>query len=353
MSVKKFKFVSPGIFLNEIDNSQLPKAPEEMGPVVIGRADRGPGMVPTKVDSYAEFVETFGSPVPGGKGGDVWREGNKLGPTYGAYAAQAWLRNSGPLTFVRLLGNEHPDRTDTGTRAGWNVDGTFSTASSAHGCAYGLFVADHTAATQATADITVASTYVSGTDHNSANGLIGGDITVAADGTTTTLIYRESSGYNYAICISDNTTGPAGRYSDGNIDLSCSAGVETVAFAGSVADTWATDEIVDAINSQSSNFIAFSGSADGWALVEGNSVGGQLGTHFAGDSTDGAAATVVILRKGSTVPGGVDPAVPSISASATSPGDLAVNSAVRATLVSTETQLAAGAVDFTIAADTT
>jgi len=29
MSVSKFRFVSPGVFVNEIDNSQLPRLPEE------------------------------------------------------------------------------------------------------------------------------------------------------------------------------------------------------------------------------------------------------------------------------------------------------------------------------------
>ena len=35
MSVKKFKFVSPGIFLNEIDNSQLAREPEAVGPPLL------------------------------------------------------------------------------------------------------------------------------------------------------------------------------------------------------------------------------------------------------------------------------------------------------------------------------
>ena len=39
MSIKSFKFVSPGIFINEVDNSQLPRLPEEVGPVIIGRAE--------------------------------------------------------------------------------------------------------------------------------------------------------------------------------------------------------------------------------------------------------------------------------------------------------------------------
>jgi len=77
MSVKNFKFVSPGVFINEIDNSFRPKKAEVIGPVIIGRSARGPGMLPTKVESYSEFVTIFGDTVPGGGGnGDVNRDGN-------------------------------------------------------------------------------------------------------------------------------------------------------------------------------------------------------------------------------------------------------------------------------------
>ena len=144
MSIKKFKFVSPGIFTNEIDNSHLPATPEPVGPVVIGRSERGPAFRPIKVDSYEEFVRVFGDPVPGGLGGDVWRYGNKNGPTYAAYAAKAWLRNNSPLTFVRTLGAQHTDYTTNSGEAGWSAAGgatTFTTADSTNGGAYGLFIA--------------------------------------------------------------------------------------------------------------------------------------------------------------------------------------------------------------------
>ncbi len=124
MSIKSFKFVSPGVFVNEVDNSQLPRLAENMGPVIIGRAERGPAMVPVKISSFAEFVETFGEPIAGGQADDAWRQGNRIGPTYGAFAAQAYLRNGSPITFVRLLGETHKDA--TGNKAGW-------TMSKAHG----------------------------------------------------------------------------------------------------------------------------------------------------------------------------------------------------------------------------
>ena len=127
MSVAKFRFVSPGVFINEIDNSQLPRTPAEMGPVIIGRSLRGPVMRPVMVQSFQDFVEVFGEPVAGGVGGDVWRNGNRTAPTYGAYAAQAYLRNSSPVTFIRLAGYENPEKV-SGGEAGWEFDN-----------AYGLF----------------------------------------------------------------------------------------------------------------------------------------------------------------------------------------------------------------------
>ena len=40
MSANKFKFVSPGVFVDEIDNSQLNQNSNDVGPVVIGRSER-------------------------------------------------------------------------------------------------------------------------------------------------------------------------------------------------------------------------------------------------------------------------------------------------------------------------
>ena len=103
MSVKKFKFVSPGVFLREIDQSQIPATAVPIGPTIIGRSKRGPALRPVRVNSYSEFVELFGEPVAGSSSaGDGWRDGNYDSPTYGAYAAQAWLANSETVNFVRL-----------------------------------------------------------------------------------------------------------------------------------------------------------------------------------------------------------------------------------------------------------
>ena len=139
MSSKKFKFVSPGILLSEVDNSQLPAQTEAMGPVIIGRTAYGPSMRPVKVNSFSEFIETFGNPIPGNQGGDTWRLGNLAGPTYAAYAAQAYLRAGvGPVTMVRLAGQKHPSGTGN---AGWQTTKpTAHTTALDNGGAYGLYL---------------------------------------------------------------------------------------------------------------------------------------------------------------------------------------------------------------------
>jgi len=141
MSVKNFKFVSPGVFINEIDNSFIPKSAEAIGPVVIGRATRGMAMQPIKVSAYSQFVETFGETVPGNGGGDVYRDGNYQSPMYGTYAAKAFLNaNVAPLTYIRLLGQEDTNATATG-KAGWQtVKTTPAATAEENGGAFGMWV---------------------------------------------------------------------------------------------------------------------------------------------------------------------------------------------------------------------
>lgn len=142
MSASKYKFVSPGVFIDEIDNSQLNKTSNDVGPVIIGRSERGPALVPTKVSSFAEFVEVFGNPIAGQQNGDVWRDGNYIGPTYAPFAAQAYLKNASPVTFIRLLGKQHDNAVSTTGYAGWQTSTTApSMAVASNGGAFGLFIA--------------------------------------------------------------------------------------------------------------------------------------------------------------------------------------------------------------------
>jgi len=132
MPVEKFRFVSPGIQTAEIDRTARAEPAPRIGPVIIGRARSGPGMVPVRVQTREDLIKIFGDPVPGAGGGDVWREGSTTAPTYGMYAADAFMRNSGPLTYVRLLGENSDNASSAaGASAGWNVEN-----------AYGLFLFD-------------------------------------------------------------------------------------------------------------------------------------------------------------------------------------------------------------------
>jgi len=142
MTAQKFKFVSPGVFVDEIDNSQLPELPTAVGPVIITRAEKGPSMVPVQVSSMADFVETFGNPIYGAGSSDVWRSGpNVSAPAYGTYAAQAYLRNRSPATIVRLAGIEDANPTIDGN-AGWQTNSEPMSATFADGGAYGLFLVE-------------------------------------------------------------------------------------------------------------------------------------------------------------------------------------------------------------------
>ena len=135
MSSRKFKFVSPGVFLREVDNSQIPAAAPGVGPLIIGRTRRGPAMKPVTVQSYEEYVRVFGESIPGGERDDVWRDGNGLLATsYAPYAAEAYFKAGGeavgsPVTVMRLLGVADAAATDAGHPgwAGYDPYGIFMT----------------------------------------------------------------------------------------------------------------------------------------------------------------------------------------------------------------------------------
>ena len=125
MSADKYRFVSPGVFITEVDQSQVTTpGTNDDGPIIIGRAAQGPSFKPTRVHSYNEFVQIFGDTVAGGQAGDVWRNGNLTTPMYGTYAAKAYLANNNPITFVRLLGAQDTNASQTSEvagAAGWSV----------------------------------------------------------------------------------------------------------------------------------------------------------------------------------------------------------------------------------------
>ena len=161
----KFDFVSPGIQLREIDQSQVTLVPEEDGLLLIGRSKKGPAMKPVKVNSMENFIDVFGTPMDGVKANDPWREGNTGAPSYAGYAAQAYLAAAvGPVKFIRLGGLEAAGATGT-KKAGWNVPqnafGSAITFAADVESAVGIFVGENKAAVgnaAATATITISST---------------------------------------------------------------------------------------------------------------------------------------------------------------------------------------------------
>ena len=60
------KVVSPGVFTNEVDASFLPAAIAEIGAAFVGPTVKGPALVPTVVQSYAEYQEKFGDSLLSG-----------------------------------------------------------------------------------------------------------------------------------------------------------------------------------------------------------------------------------------------------------------------------------------------
>ena len=219
MSAKDFKFVSPGVQVEEIDNSQLPAIPDAIGPLVIGRSRRGPAMQPVKVDSFSEFVTIFGDPVAGGEASDLWRSGIPTAPTFAAYAAQAWLKNSTPLTFIRLLGDQSPDAASTSdAKAGYKPA---SPSGQTGGGAYGLFLfnsgSDLTMTGSGTESVegTLAAVFYTTAGAVTLSGTIRGGATQTDDGTlhitttsSNTLVI--GTGKQFTAQVFDGTGGAAG-----------------------------------------------------------------------------------------------------------------------------------------------
>ena len=136
----KFDFISPGVQLREIDESQVPTVPENPGILLIGRARSGPAMKPVRINKMSDFTSIFGDPMNGTPQNDPWRDGNTRAPNYAAYAAQAYLAaDVGPVKFIRLLGKQK----NSSNKAGWSMGGDITPPSASvveNGGACGLFL---------------------------------------------------------------------------------------------------------------------------------------------------------------------------------------------------------------------
>lgn len=84
------KFVSPGVFTQEIDKSFLAQGVASIGAAVIGTSFKGPAFAPTLVTDFNEFATKFGDIDP-----------TRVMP----YAAKNYLKNSNTLNVIRVLGS--------------------------------------------------------------------------------------------------------------------------------------------------------------------------------------------------------------------------------------------------------
>ena len=87
------KIVSPGVFTNEIDQSFLPATAGPIGAAVVGPTVKGPVLKPTVVNSYSEYVNTFGETI---------QSGSDRYQFLTSHTAKEYLRQGGPLTVVRV-----------------------------------------------------------------------------------------------------------------------------------------------------------------------------------------------------------------------------------------------------------
>jgi hypothetical protein len=107
------KFLSPGVFTREIDQSFLAQGVAGIGAVLIGRTLQGPAFVPTVVGSFDDFAAIFGNTDP---------------KHQMPYAAKNYLKNSATLTVVRVLGHADGTTTNNGYQVG-SVIGIVDSAS--------------------------------------------------------------------------------------------------------------------------------------------------------------------------------------------------------------------------------
>jgi len=205
MPASSYRFVSPGVFINEIDQSQLTAISNQTGPTVIGRFQKGPTMRPVYINSVSDLLEIFGNPIPGGSGQDVWRDGNSIGPTYAAFAAQAWLRNTPALNVIRLVGKHHSNNDNsTKAKAGWDLGSNTYQASDTSAGAYGLFLIPSASSATTPVTGTLAAVFYATEASVYLSGALAGNLTTQVTGTNV-LVKSVGSYAEFTLVITDAT----------------------------------------------------------------------------------------------------------------------------------------------------
>ena len=167
-----------------------------------------------------KHVGTFGDTVPGFGGGsadpgDVYRYGNYQSPMYGTYAAKAFLAsNVAPLTYVRLLGQEHTNATTAG-KAGWATakfttsdgtgakDGDAGATGTGGGGAYGIFIGASGSGTPFTG--TLAAIVYSNSGSIRMSGTLARDLTT--DTSSAGALVNSDANGNFKLVVSSSQLG--------------------------------------------------------------------------------------------------------------------------------------------------
>lgn len=109
------KLISPGVFTQENDLSFVPQGIGEIGGAIIGPTVKGPALVPTIVTSYPEYVQLFGS---------TFTSGSSVTEYLTSISAREYLKHSGVLTVVRILGDAYSNA--SASVAGSGSDAAFT-----------------------------------------------------------------------------------------------------------------------------------------------------------------------------------------------------------------------------------
>jgi len=197
------KIISPGVFTNEIDQSFLPSTPGPTGAAIVGPTVKGPVLTPTVVNSYSEYINLFGELIESGS--DKYQY-------LTSHTAREYLRQGGPLTVVRVAGNDTVRATADVASYGTLVSGNKASGSVAIvPAAFGTVVEDEIQIT------------VSGTEYRFVAAAPGGGI--PAD---TSTVFFHSTGSNTATYLDHlvtqiNAAGIGVTAQDGATKLSITA----------------------------------------------------------------------------------------------------------------------------------
>ena len=103
------KLISPGVFTAENDLSFVPAGVGEIGGAIVGPTVKGPALIPTVVNSYAEYVQLFG---------DTFQSGSTVTEFLTSISAREYLKHSGTLTVTRILGTGFSNASSSVTKSG-------------------------------------------------------------------------------------------------------------------------------------------------------------------------------------------------------------------------------------------